>query len=158
MLERILTPFQLLDSPDADEIQRLARGATCKRFFHHYRGFYGRMCQDWRKAEQRTVKGLLYAYRSALTGIHLLRTGDCVGDVARLASLYGFGRVKEVVARKAAGTEHGAMSATEAFDDDLERLESLLSSAHSESALPESSPNVAEIDRFLVEMRRRHFG
>ena len=157
MLERIVTPYQLLDSPDAQELRRLARGAVCTRFFHHYRGFFGRMCQDWRKAEPRTVKGLLYAYRSALTGVHLLRTGECVGDVTRLAPLYGFDRVAALVARKGAGTEHGAMGTDETFEDDLARLESLLSSAHSESPLPETPPNVDDIDRFLVEMRRRHF-
>jgi hypothetical protein len=56
-----------------------------------------------------TVKNLLYAYRSGLTGIHLLRTGECVGDVTRLAPIYGFAKVPELVARKASGKEHGAL-------------------------------------------------
>lgn len=157
ILERILTPYQLLDSPDARQLQQLARGAVCKRFFHHYRGFFGRMCQDWRKAEPRTVKGLLYAYRSALTGIHLLRTGECVGDVTRLAPVYGFGRVADLVARKGAGTEHGAMVGQETFEDDLDRLEAVLTAAHSESPLPESSQNTSDLDDFLIAIRRSHF-
>jgi ribosome-binding protein aMBF1 (putative translation factor) len=80
-----------------------------QKFFHHYRGFFGRTCQDWRTAQPPTVKGLLYAYRSGLTGIHLLRTGECVGDVTRLAPIYGFDQVPELVAQNASGKEHGAL-------------------------------------------------
>jgi predicted nucleotidyltransferase len=157
ILERILSPFQLLESEAVRELQGLARGAVCRRFFHHYRGFFGRMCQDWRAAQPKTVKGLLYAYRSALTGIHLLLTGECVGDVTRLAPLYGFSQVADLVARKARGPEHGALDVTTGFDADLERLESLLQAAHEESALPLETPNVDGLDGFLVRMRKERF-
>jgi hypothetical protein len=157
ILERILTPFQLLQSESVVELQGLARRAVSRRFFHHYRGFFGRTRDEWRAAEPRTVKGLLYAYRSSLTGIHLLRTGECVGDVTRLAPLYGFEHVPALVARKAAGAEHGAFITTDGFDADLERLESLLQEAHSESRLPPEAPNTDAINGFLVQMRRAHF-
>lgn len=157
ILERILTPFQLLDSPDAEELRNLAKDAVCRRFFHHYRGFFGRMCQEWRKAAAPTVKGLLYAYRSALTGIHLLRTGDCVGDVGQLAPLYGFVRVADLIELKGMGAEHGAIVDAGGFEGDLETLESLLITAHAESQLPEVSANTDALDDYLVRMRRLHF-
>jgi predicted nucleotidyltransferase len=157
MLERIVSPFQLRDSPLAEALRKLARDAISKRFFHHYRGFHERMVQDWRKAEPKTVKGLLYAYRSALTGIHLLTTGDCVGDVTTLARQYGFDRVKDLVARKGRSTEHGAMPDSGDFDVDLQRLESLLEDAHRQSTLPEEAQNRPLLDAFLIDMRRRSF-
>jgi predicted nucleotidyltransferase len=157
ILERILSPFQLVDSSAATRLRELARGALSKKFFHHYRGFFGRMCAEWRTASAPTVKGILYAYRSALTGIHLLRAGECVGDVTLLAPLYGFDRVPELVALKACGPEHGPLANSGAFDDDLARLEGVLDSAHLESALPEQATNRDEIDRFLVDSRREHF-
>ena len=157
ILERILSPFQLLEDDTSTELQALARGAVTQRFFHHYRGFFGRMCQDWRAAQPKTVKGILYAYRSALTGIHLLRTGECVGDVTLLAPRYGFPQVPELVARKARGREHGELAAVTGFDGDLERLETLLESARSESALPLEAPNVDALDDFLVRVRRLRF-
>ena len=43
--------LQLLESPDVTELQSLARASVSKKFFHHYRGFFARMCQDWRKAD-----------------------------------------------------------------------------------------------------------
>lgn len=157
MLERILSPFQLLDSEAVTELQALARGAVSQRFFHHYRGFFGRTCRDWRAAQPKTVKGLLYAYRSALTGIHLLRTGECVGDVTRLAPLYGFPQVPDLVARKRRGREHGELLTTDGFDADLERMEALLETARAESPLPPESPNPGALNEFLVQRRRERF-
>jgi uncharacterized protein len=157
ILERILSPFQVIDTEAATELQALARGGVSKKFFHHYRGFFVRKFQDWRAAEPRTVKGLLYAYRSALTGIHLLRTGECIGDVTRLAPIYGFERVEDLVALKRRSSERSALGATEGYDADLERLETLLLAAHSESPLPPESPNAEALNGFLVRVRRAHF-
>ncbi len=115
------------------------------------------MCEEWRKARPRTVKGLLYAYRSALTGIHLLRTGECVGDVTRLAPLYGFHEVDHLVASKRRGPEHGELGAPDEFDADLERLESMLAAAHSESRLAIEAKNGEALDGFLIRARKQHF-
>jgi len=157
ILERILSPFQLLESDEVSELQTLARASVSRWFFHHYRGFFGRMCQDWRRAEPRTVKGLLYAYRSALTGIHLLRSGECIGDVTELAPLYGFHQVADLAARKRSGSEKGEMDSTDGFEADLGRLESLLQEAYDGSALPEQATNADAIDTLLVRIRRQRF-
>jgi predicted nucleotidyltransferase len=157
ILERILTPFQLLESPESRELQDLARGAVSRRFFHHYRGFFGRMKRDWGAADPKTTKGLLYAYRSALTGVHLLQTGACVADVTTLARAYGFENVPDLVARKRDGSEHAALTSAAGFEDDFERLERLLESAHRDSPLPADATNAAAVDTFLVAARRRAF-
>jgi predicted nucleotidyltransferase len=158
ILERILSPFQLVESPAQAELRSLARAAVTQRFFHHYRGFFGRMCEDWRKAEPKTIKGLLYAYRSALTGIHLLKTGECIGDVTLLSPLYGFSKVPDLVARKASAHEHGELTAAGGFDADLERLEVLFETSRAESSLPPEAPNVEALNAFLVRMRQEQFG
>jgi hypothetical protein len=142
-----------VDSEGVNQLRTLARGAVSQKFFHHYRGFFGRMCEDFRAAQPKTVKGLLYAYRSALTGIHLLRTGECIGDVTQLAPIYGFSQVPELVARKGRGREHGELTTSTGFDADLERLEALLETARSESPLPPESPNTEALNEFLVEQR-----
>jgi len=68
-----------------------------------YRGFFGRARRDWGEAQAPTVKGLLYAYRSASPGSTCCARGDCFGDVMQLAPVYGFERVPDLVARKATG-------------------------------------------------------
>lgn len=103
------------------------------------------------------VKGLLYAYRSALTGIHLLRTGECIGDVTELAALYGFDQVAGLAARKRSGSEKGEMDSTDGFEADLGRLESQLQEAYDGSALPEQATNTEAIDTLLVRVRRQRF-
>jgi uncharacterized protein len=158
ILERIVSPFQVIESDEVAELQALARASVSRRFFHHYRGFFGRMCQDWRRAEPPTVKGLLYAYRSALTGIHLLRTGECTGDVTELAPRYGFDQVADLAGRKRSGTEKGVMEPAAGFEADLARLEALLQDAFDGSSLPEQAANVEAIDAFLVGVRRQRFG
>jgi hypothetical protein len=156
ILERVLSPYQVLDSDAAAALRDLARAAVSRRFYHHYRGFFGRTCREWRGAPARTAKGLLYAYRSALTGIHLLRTGECVGDVVPLAETYGFGRVAGLVALKRS-RERGEVSASPDDEADLERLEALLEAAHGQSPLPEEAPNSHALDAFLVQIRREAF-
>jgi hypothetical protein len=157
ILERILSPFQLLDSDAARELGAHAGRVVSQKFFHHYRGFFGRTCQDPRAAQPPTVKGLLYAYRSGLTGIHLPRTGECVGDVTRLAPIYGFEKVPLLVARKASGREHGALGEATGFDADLGRIELMFQEALATSPLPAEAPNAEELNEFLVRMRKVQF-
>lgn len=158
ILERIFSPFQLLDSAEATELRELARGALSRRFYHHYRGFFGRMCDDCAKAQPRTAKGFLYAYRSALTGIHLLRTGECVGDASVLAPRYGFGRVAELLERKREGNELGELTDPTPYEADWPRLESALQLAFDGSRLPEQAPDTGLLSDFLVRQRERRFG
>jgi predicted nucleotidyltransferase len=157
ILERILSPMQLVENPEVAELRAIAQASVSKKFFHHYRGFFGRMCQEWRKAEPRTVKGVLYAYRSALTGIHLLLAGECVGDVTRLAHTYSFPAVEGLVAQKVAGTEHGVFFDSNLFEGDLARLETRLQDALSLSKLPEEADVADTMNDFLVRKRRARF-
>ncbi|HEX9189894.1 MAG TPA: nucleotidyltransferase domain-containing protein [Vicinamibacteria bacterium] len=157
ILERILSPWQLLDSAAAGELRALAGRTVSQKFLHHYRGFLGRACRDFRAAQPPTVKGLLYAYRSGLTGIHLLRTGECVGDVRVLAPVYGFDRVPELVARKAGSREHGVLADAAGFEADLERLERTLQDAAARSPLPLEATSADELNEFLIRMRKERF-
>jgi uncharacterized protein len=156
MLERILTPFQVVPSAELEALQELARGAVSRRFHRHYRGFFGRVQEECRRAAPKTAKGYLYAYRSALTGIHLLRTGACVMDVGVLAPLYGFEAVPELLARKREGAEQEPAPRVARWEADWPRLEAGLETALGESALPEA-PDLAPLSDFLVEVRRRRF-
>ncbi|HEY8374964.1 MAG TPA: nucleotidyltransferase domain-containing protein, partial [Nannocystis sp.] len=90
MLERLLTPFQLYTSPEVEELQALARGAISRRFIRHYQGFFRGTCREHERSQPPRAKGLLYAYRVALTGVHLLRTGELETDLRRLAPMCGY--------------------------------------------------------------------
>jgi uncharacterized protein len=157
ILERALSPFQVVKSPQQEQLGRLARGAVCKRFFHHYRGFMGTMRDQHARASPKTAKGLLYVYRPALTGIHLLLTGECVGDVTVLGPRYGFARVVPLAERKRAGAERGEIEDASEWEADLPALESRLERAWRDSTLPEAPENLPALSSFLVELRRVHW-
>jgi hypothetical protein len=157
MLERILSPFQVVRSDRREWLQGLTRAAVCKTFYRHYRGFFGRCQQECRKVPGHTAKDYLYAYRSALSGIHLLRTGECVLDVEVLAREHGFAAVPDLIAKKRGGTEREPTADVTRYEEDWPRLEVLLDSALRESPLPDAPPNVDALSAFLVEERRRHF-
>lgn len=156
MLERILSPFQLYRTAELEALQELARGAISKRFAEHYQGFFRGMCRENEHAEQPLAKTLLYAYRVALTGIHLLRTGELIGDVGITAPLYGSEAVADLAQAKREGAEHLAISEAE---DARHRarwgdLKSALDTALAESALPDEPANAKQCDEWLVELRR----
>lgn len=156
MLERILSPIQLYATPELDALQTLARGAISKRFADHYRGFFKGMCREHGRSEELHAKTLLYAYRVALTGIHLLRTGELVGDVGITGPLYGCDSVAGLVQLKREGAEYLTISPA---DDARHRsrwpeLEGALEAALADSPLPDEPTNAQDCDAWLVGVRQ----
>ena len=153
LLEQIFSPFQLYEGQVLGELRRLALGAVSRRHARHYRGFFGG-CQREHQREPR-VKTMLYAYRVALTGIHLLRTGECVANVAELAPRYGYGDALDLVAVKAAGQEKGPLAPEldAAHRARWPALEAELDAALAASPLPEEPPGREAIDRWLRARR-----
>ena len=156
MLERLVSPFQAIDSPSRTELTALALSSVSRRFHHHYRGFFGTVRDLARK--ELTAKRYLYAYRSALTGIHLLATGECVLDVSVLGPQHGFPRTAELLAMKRAGAEKGKITGdTAGYEEDFVRLEARLAKAYADSPLPIDAPNADALSDFLVRERRARF-
>ena len=154
MLERILSRFQLAETPETLELQALARGAISRRFARHYAGFFRGCCREHER--EPTAKTMLYSCRVALTGLHLLRTGEVEADVTVLAPMYGFD-VAELVAIKRGGAEHGGLDP--AVDvrhrTAWPELATQLADAEATSALPPQAPNRAAIEQWLIEVRLR---
>ena len=86
----------------------------------------------------RGAKRLLYAYRVALTGIHLLLTGELVTNVLSLHEEYECRNVLELVHVKMSREQATIVEADEhRYLSDLARLEQVLEGAVSRSTLPE---------------------
>ena len=106
---------------------------------------------------RRQAKSLLYTYRVALTGVHLLRTGELRADVIANAAEHGFDGLEQVVAFK---REHGEKTPIDPGLDAAHRagwprLEALLEEARARSPLPAEPPNAAAMSEWLVERRLR---
>ncbi len=155
MLERIFSPYQLLQGPDFEGLRGLAQGAINQSFFKHYGGFFRGICREHERSPEPSAKGLLYAYRVALTGVHLLRSGQVLAHLPTLAPLYGFSEALELITLKQEAHEKALVSSQE---DQRHRarwpdLEAALSEAKVESFLPERPSNREECQRWLVDLR-----
>lgn len=157
IIERLLTPFQLYPSAELAELQELARGAVSRRFARHYMGFFRGMCREHERGAPPRAKSLLYAYRVALTGVHLLRTGELLADLRQLAPRYGYESALSLIRFKVEGAEKGAVPP----DIDAEHrrawdsLERDLQSALEQSPLPEDPANEAACEAWLIALRKR---
>ena len=156
-LERLLSPLQLVWSEEREELQELARRSLSRRFHAHYRGYLGGQQREARL--RRTRKTVLYTYRVALTGIHLLRTGELVASLPELALRYGREHVLPWVDAKRAGEEQGDAELMDAQWSAVEaewlELEALIDASRDRSPLPLEAPNRAQVDAWLVRARGR---
>lgn len=155
VIERLLSGFQLYPGPELRALQELARAAVSRRFARHYQGFFRGMCREHERSERPRAKTLLYAYRVALTGIHLLRTGELIADLRELAPRLGYPEALALVHIKVAGVEKGAVSPE---IDARHRaawpaLEADLQAAVEHSPLPEAAANEAACEAWLVDLR-----
>lgn len=152
-LERLLGALTFTESPRLASLRPLVLRSLSRRVHRHYRGF----ASTQRGALQRTptVKKLLYVLRTAWTGAHVLRAGEVIADLTVLAGIYGLAGVAELVERKKQG-ERTPLEGAE-----LERWGALvehsfegLDQALVASKLPEESPNAAELEAWLIELRK----
>ena len=157
VLEQLHSPLVVLTTPEHEELKAIARGCVTRHHSHHYRGFARTQWRLFEKENPRRVKPLLYVYRVLLTGIHLMRTGEVEANLLRLNEAFRLPHVPELVARKLAGPERGALDdADVAFHRaEFDRLWAELDAASEASALPEAPAPAARaaLNDLLVRLR-----
>lgn len=158
ILERILAPQQLLRSHDVQRLQRITEAAVSRRFYNFYRTCCRTVLQreDEGGAAPRRVAHLLGVYRMGLTGVHLLRSGELIFDLAQLAQTYGLAQLTELITLN---REQPAATLPEGspWINRLVRLSPLLETAFDDSSLPPEPANPEELEEYLMDMRRRFF-
>jgi predicted nucleotidyltransferase len=154
VLEQLLSPLVVTTSPLHDELIAAAPGCLTRHHAHHYLGFAR---TQWALFERTgELKPALYTLRVLLTGRHLMRTGEVVCDLARLAEGADLPYVPELIAAKAAG-EHRPMPTTDGLRPrmarDVARLTGLLERAREESALPDRPSAEPTLHDLVVRAR-----
>lgn len=155
MLERIFSPLRVYDGPELPALRDLARGSLSVACYDHYRGYFGGMQREHLRTPPR-AKSLLYTYRVALTGVHLLRTGQVEAHLPTLAPMYGFDAVLGLVARKVESREQVVLTPAEAAPHEARwtDLQALLDDAKEQSELPPGPVNGHDCERWLIGVRR----
>jgi len=155
MLEQLYSPLIVHAAPEHAELKEIARGCLTRHHVHHYLGFAATQWRLFRGERPPRAKPLLYAYRVLLTGIHLMRTGEVEANLARLNESFGLPHIAELIARKRAGAERGALpDADLAFHErEYARLCAELEAAAAASALPTAATARPALDDLLVRVR-----
>ena len=157
VLEQVLSPLVLHATPAHEELKMLARSCVTRHHAHHYLGFAHTQWKLFEKENPRRVKPLLYVYRTLLTGIHLMRTGQVEANLVTLNGTFHLPQVPELVGRKLAGPEQSTLpDADVAFHAaEFQRLRGLLVAASEASTLPETPPPAVTeaLDDLLIRLR-----
>lgn len=158
-IERVLSRFILRSSPQHASLRELVARSLSRRLHRHYRGFATGQLREWEKDGFRPAKKLLYVLRTTLTGTHALLTGEIETDVTRLLDAHGFSAALELVEAKGRG-ERSELDAgiADRWKKEVLRAFEVLDAALERSILPDEPPNASDIERWLIEVRRRGFG
>jgi predicted nucleotidyltransferase len=148
-IERVLGRLAMQSSSLHEELRPIVKRALSRRVHKHYRGFAQNQLR-FAEAEP-TAKKLLYVLRTAMTGIHLLETGELETDLARLMP-----DATPLIERKRSGERVAIDRAL--LDEWRPRIDALfvrLDAALLASPLPEEPANASEMRDWLVAVRRR---
>lgn len=155
MLERVCARAPLRGSAWLPELAALARQNLSRKYHHHYRGFAWSQRKAVEEAAAPSAKKVLYVLRTALTGLHLLRTGECEPDLGVLWERYGFDIVPALVHEKQQAEQKALPPAlAHAVAPALERVFVQLDAAREASPLPEQPAHVDALERWLIGVRR----
>lgn len=170
MIERVLSRAPLRDSPWRAELAELTRQNLCRKVHHHYRGFAHAQRKALEEAAPKSAakapdaegvrpgaaaKKALYVLRTALTGTHLLRTGECEPDLTALCDAYGLTIVPQLVAIKQQGERSPLPEAlARELSPTIDRVLAGLDDAREASPLPEEPAHADALERWLVAVRK----
>ena len=151
LLERIFSPYQV-HSPALDELRALVPSALSRACYTHYAGYFKGMRRE--HATKQRAKSMLYAYRVALTGIHLLRTGEVQAHLPTLMERYGFPELDALIEQKrTAETLPLEVAQSQRYEARWPELDAMLADARQNSVLPVDPPDRARVEGWLIDQR-----
>lgn len=154
VLEQISSSLVLITSAWHEELKDIAQKCIIRRLYYHYRGFFTGQEKLYHNVGTKRVKGLLYQYRVAMTGIMVLETGRLEANINRLNEYFRLVGVDELVARKVGGEDAFLVDDTP-YLREIETLRPRLETAYERSSLPDqASPETrAAAEDFLIRCR-----
>lgn len=158
VLEQLYSPLVVYATPEHEELKAIARGCVTRLCVRHYLGFAENQWLLFEQEEPRRLKPLLYVFRVLLSGIHLMRTGEVDANLPSCNAALGAERlswVDELVARKQAGAEQGAVSNPDLalYEREYRRLRERLTAEWERSTLPELPTARPALNDLLMRIR-----
>ncbi|WP_246580733.1 nucleotidyltransferase domain-containing protein [Deinococcus aestuarii] len=141
VLEQLLSPLVVHTTPAHGELAALARRCVTRHHAHHYLGFTRNQWEMLEREDVPRVKPLLYAFRTVLTGLHLLRTGEVEANLEVLNAQARLPFLAELMTLKREGREGEPLpELPAAYQAEHLRLVRELEEARQTTHLPDSVP------------------
>lgn len=156
VLEQLLSPLIVQTSEAHAELVQIAPQVVTRHHAHHYLGFTVNQWRLLEKEEQPRVKPLLYAFRTVLTGIHLMRSGEVEANLETLNARANLPYLAELIALKRCGREKEPLPGSlDFYRAEHERLLRQLEEAKDSTRLPEAVPDRIRqaVSDWVVRMR-----
>lgn len=135
VLEQITSPYIIITSTYHEELKSLVPGILTSKVYYHYRGFFTNQMKVYNDKGEKRVKGLLYRYRVALTGIHALRHHVIEPNIHVLNEWYKSSLIPELVAMKVNG-EAAYLTDDRPYLAEIEKIRPSLDEAYAQTKLP----------------------
>lgn len=141
VLEQLLSPLIVHTTPAHAELVALAPGTLTRHHAHHYLGFTRNQWAKLEREKRPRVKPLLYAFRTVLTGLHLLRTGELEANLEALNADARLPFLNDLMALKRGGREGEPLPEPPAtYQAEHLRLVRELEEARQTTHLPDAVP------------------
>ncbi|ALW90169.1 DNA polymerase beta superfamily protein [Deinococcus actinosclerus] len=160
VLEQLLSPLVVHSSAAHAALVALAPGVLTRHHAGHYLGF---TVNQWRLLEKEAatpqgprVKPLLYAFRTVLTGLHLLRTGQMEANLGVLNTGARLPFLEDLMALKRSGREAEPLpEPLEVYRAAHRQLLAALEAAPLSTRLPDAVPDAAQraVSDWVVQVR-----
>lgn len=157
VLEQLTSPLVVRTTPVHRRLLELVPGVLTRPHYHHYLGFYHNERKAYDRSEPRSIKKLLYCYRTLMTGCVLLREGVIEANLQKLNARFDYRFLDELVELKRAG-ERAGLENDAPYIGELASLEAELERAYNESTLPETPAVRPELERLVIDARTHGLG
>ncbi|WP_425144894.1 nucleotidyltransferase domain-containing protein [Deinococcus sp.] len=156
VLEQLFSPLVVHTTPAHSELIDLGRQCIRRYHAHHYLGFSANQWKLLHRDEPPRIKPLLYTFRTLLTGIRLMKTGEIEANLTALNAEANLSYLTDLIARKTVGSEKERLTDDLTFfDKEFKRLTRMLENAFEATNLPDRVPDVVRnaLSDFLVRLR-----
>jgi hypothetical protein len=158
LIEELFSPIVVREGPYLNQLREAVSANFSKQLIRHYIGFFEN-CVKKLKGEKKPpeVKTALYAVRIALTGVHLMRTGQIEAHLPTLAEAYGCEFIPEWLSMKTSEHEPIPSQLLGQFTETLMPLRQRLKRSVQEASLPKGPPVPQKLSDLLVKIRRDNY-
>ncbi len=154
VLEQILSPLTIHTTPEHEELAEIARTCITRRHLGHYAGMFTQSRSRMAKEGKVTAKTALHMYRTLLTGIALLRTGEVKTHLPTMAREAQLPLALELIARRSEnGEEEMAPGEAEECRKQGDTLAASLEEAGQNSTLPAGPRGKGALNDLILRLR-----